>query len=54
MISLVPFMFVKSLLVYVDQQGFVSEIKECDIHWWGNMRGFKTSLVVLIFEEVML
>jgi len=30
------------------------KIEECDIHWWWNMHGFKTSLVVLVFEEVML
>jgi len=30
------------------------KIEECDVHWWANMHGFKTSLVVLIYEEVML
>jgi hypothetical protein len=30
------------------------KIEECDIHWWWNMHGFKTILVVLVFEEVML
>jgi hypothetical protein len=30
------------------------KIEEFVFHWWGSMHGFKTSLVVLIFEEVTL
>jgi len=48
-------LFLKEYKEYSCFFGIVlGKIEECDVHWWGNMHGFKTSLVVLICEEVML